>query len=145
MTNSKRKTAAFILLLSILCTVSMYIYTLKYMSDDYLRLSGQLIFAVYLRQIIRTAVIIIAGFMITRHLTADKLFLSSVLLFVVPNLIWALPETDFNCHLHGGLYSIFNAQVYLTPFIYLGILLLSFFPARNRNKTESDDYRKTKT
>ena len=126
MTNSKRKTAAFILLLSILCTVSMYIYTLKYMSDDYLRLSGQLIFAVYLRQIIRTAVIIIAGFMITRHLTADKLFLSSVLLFVVPNLIWALPETDFNCHLHGGLYRIFDAQVYLTPFIYLGILLLSY-------------------
>ena len=105
----------------------MYIYTLKYMSDDYLRLSGQLIFAVYLRQIIRTAVIIIAGFMITRHLTADKLFLSSVLLFVVPNLIWALPETDFNCHLHGGLYSILNAQVYLTLFIYLGILLLSGF------------------
>lgn len=140
MTNSKRKTAAFILLLSILCTVSMYIYTLKYMSDDYLRLSGQLIFAVYLRQIIRTAVIIIAGFMITRHLTADKLFLSSVLLFVVPNLIWALPETDFNCHLHGGLYRIFDAQVYLTPFIYLGILLLSYLTAIRREIGSSEYY-----
>ena len=132
MTNSQKRTAAYILLLIIFCILSMYLYALKFMTDYYPQFDGQAVFAFCLRQILRTAAGFLAGLLLTRHLDAEKFFNFSILLFAVPNLICTLPETEFNYHMYRGFYNVLGTHVYMIPFIYLGILLLSYLTAIRR-------------